>query len=213
MRIISAVVVLLFIALATGCRREGTPANGESTARSPVVAPSSQDGSQLAAAVQAMFLSDTPGTELRGQLFVQVLAPGIDEETPLVNQELPSPSAPGPHTLEGVLHADLRVLCQLFDSGDELRVEADRVHFPGAGVTLLGHWHGDALYVPVRLFARQYGAYARIWGPLAASGIIWPREMLDYWKEHGPGGAPALLEAEAEGLISGIHDSPKPGQN
>jgi hypothetical protein len=210
---ISAVAALPLIILALGCRHEGTPVDDDTISGSPVGATAAGDGSQLAAAVQAKFLSDSLGTELQGQLFVQVLSPGTDEETPLANQELPSPSAPGPHTLEGVLHADLRVLRQLFGSGDELRVEADRVHFPGAGVTLAGHRHGEALYVPVRLFARQYSAYARIWGPLATSGVIWPREILEFWKEHGPGGAPALLEAEAEGLISGIHHSPKPGQN
>jgi hypothetical protein len=214
MRIVSSLAILLSIGLATGCRPtvpSGTEA--ERINGSPVSASPHGDVSRLTDIVQDVFLSDTLGTELRGRLHVQVLAPGVDEETPLVAQDLPSPSEPGPHTLDGVLHADLRVLRQLFGSGDELVVEAERVHFPAAGVTLLGHWHGDALYVPVRLFARQYGAYARIWGALANDGVIWPREILEYWRENGPGGAAALLEAEAEGLISGIHDAPKPGQN
>jgi hypothetical protein len=213
-RAISRITILLVLVVAAGCRGEDPPASGgEQAVPAPAPAPAAGEASRLAAAVEELFLSNASGTELRAQLFVQVLAPGESEETPLVQLDLPSHSAPGPHTWEGVLHADLEVLRQLFASGSEIEVEDDMVHFPARGVTLLGHRHGDALYVPVRLFARQYGAYARIWGALANHGVIWPAEILHYWRDHGPGGAAALLEAEAEGLISGVHSSPKPGQN
>jgi hypothetical protein len=74
------------------------------------------------------------------------------------------------------------------------------VRIDGAVVSVANHAHGKALYVDVKGFARRLGAYTRVDGP-ERSGILWTREMLEYWRRNGPGDSEVLLDAAREGLI------------
>jgi hypothetical protein len=129
-----------------------------------------------------------------------IIAPEISEETPVVNQRLsPTPGRP------------------TFLRNDTLYVAADdllRVLSPGARVSLgdgavvvndrklpvTGLERNGAVYVPVKAFARQFGALTLL-NEVDGSATIWPKDVLIYWKKHGPGNAPVLLQAAAEGLI------------
>jgi hypothetical protein len=60
------------------------------------------------------------------------------------------------------------------------------------------------MYVPVKLFARQYGAYTDITCTLANCGNIWPRSVLELMTKRGAIGATGILEAHAEGIVRNI---------
>ncbi len=149
-------------------------------------------------------LLDTDIHELRGQLSVKVRNTNPnDPEAPLVDRPVAHPADPGPHTWLGVMHAEVGALRTLLGDSLPLSIEDDRVFLGRPEVLILGHRHGGDLYVPVRLFARMYGAYVRTHCPLANCADVWPREILLYMR-----GARFLHSAGVlEGLIEGLIDS------
>jgi hypothetical protein len=146
-------------------------------------------------------LLDTELYEMKGQLMVAVKNTNRDDESPLAFQPVKHDASPGPHLMDGRLYADIDVLRTLLDPQKEIKIEGDRVYLGKPEVLLIGHHHNETLYVPVKLFARQYGAYVDISSTLANTGNIWPRETLDYMRLHGSSQATGLLEAWAEGII------------
>jgi hypothetical protein len=146
-------------------------------------------------------LLDTQLHEMRGHLAMKVRNPNPDDESPLADQDVPQGAPPGPHTYLGVLQAELGVLRSLLGSGVPMTLEGDRVFLGEPAVAIDGHRHGDALYVPVKTFARQYGAYVRISCPLANCGTIWTSDILRHMRSIGFAAAPGVLEAHGEGLI------------
>jgi hypothetical protein len=154
----------------------------------------------------ATMLVDTMLFELRGHLFVKIPNPNRDDESPLADREVAHPSQPGPHTLDGKLYAELGALQQLL--GHDVPVEVDTVRdhvFVGnPPVLILAHRHGAAVYVPVKLFARQFGAYTDIKCAVANCGYIWPRGVLDLMTRQGAIGGAGVLGAHADGMIRNI---------
>ena len=70
----------------------------------------------------------------------------------------------------------------------------------GAPAILIeGHRHGDVLFIPVKLFARQYGAYVSSSCTSGNCAAIWPRDILVYMRVKGHMHAPGLLEAYPKG--------------
>ena len=146
-------------------------------------------------------LLDSELYEIKGQLTLAVKNPNRDDESPLAFQPVKHDASPGPHLMDGKLYADINVLRALLDPKKEVKVEGDRVYLGKPEVLLIGHHHNETLYVPVKLFARQYGAYVDIGSTIANTGNIWPRETLQYMRLHGSPQASGLLEAWAEGII------------
>lgn len=146
-------------------------------------------------------LLDTELYEVKGQLMLAVKNPNQDDESPLAFQPVKHDASPGPHLMDGKLYADINVLRTLLDPKREVKIEGDRVYIGNPEVLLIGHHHNETLYVPVKLFARQYGAYVDIGSTIANTGNIWPRETLEYMRRYGSPQAGGLLEAWAEGII------------
>ena len=153
----------------------------------------------------AATLLDTTLYELRAQLYVKIINPNRDDESPLADQAVSHPPLPGPHNLDGKLYAELGVLRKLLGDSVPIRVDTVRDHvFVGQSpVLLISHRHGDATYVPVKLFARQYGAYADIGCTLANCAFIWPKSIIEQMASRGAIGA-GVLEGFAEGIVKGV---------
>ena len=154
----------------------------------------------------AAMLLDTNLYELRAQLSVKIPNPNRDDESPLADRDVAHPAQPGPHTLSGTLYAELGALQDLLGRDVPVRVDTTRDHvFVGAPpVLLIGHRHAGAMYVPVKLFARQFGAYTDIGCTLANCGSIWPRSVIELMTKQGATGATGMLEGHAEGIVKNI---------
>ena len=150
-------------------------------------------------------LLDTQVHELRGELFLKVKNPNPDDESPLVDQPIDHPASPGPHTYDGSLHAEIGALRAVLGDTIPVSIEEEYVFVGTTPVLIRAHRHGTNVYVPVKLFARQYGAYVDVACTLANCGMIWTRPTLEYMR--GMAGAPAagLAEAHAEGLIDRVN--------
>ena len=153
----------------------------------------------------AAMLLDTMLYEMRAHLFVKVPDPN-DAESPIRDSLVPHPPSPGPHSLDGKIYAELDVLQDLFGRSVPVRVDTTRGHvFVGTPpVLLIGHMHGTAMYVPVKLFARQYGAYTDVGCTFASCANIWPRSIIDFMIKQGAIGGAGILEGHAEGIVRNI---------
>jgi hypothetical protein len=167
-------------------------------------APPADSARAAFARVVDSLLLDTELHELRGHIAVKVPNPRVDDESPLVDQPIAHPTQPGPHTRDGTLYAEIGVLRRLFGDGVPVKIEAERVFVGAPEVLIFGHHHGDALFVPVKLFARQYGAYVDITCTLANCGFIWPKAVIDHMKHMNAIGGTGMLEGNAEGIVTGI---------
>lgn len=187
------VVLLPLLTACTTQARDDAPAAPDSTRRA------------FADTVAAMVL-DTTLFELRGHLFVKIENPNQDDESPLADREVPHPSNPGPHTMDGKLYAELEALRALLGRDVPVRVDTARDHvFVGnPPVLLVAHQHGDAMYVPVKLFARQFGAYTDVGCTLANCGHIWPRDVIEFMRSQGAIGGAGILEGHAEGIVRNV---------
>jgi hypothetical protein len=153
----------------------------------------------------AAMLLDTTLYEMRAHLFVKVPNPS-DPESQIRDSVVPHAGAPGPHSLDGKIYAELGVLQDLLGRSVPVRVDTARDHvFVGnPPVLLMGHQHGDAMYVPVKLFARQFGAYTDVGCTFASCAHIWPRSIIDFMIQHGAIGGAGILEGHAEGIVRNI---------
>lgn len=187
------VVVFAVLAACTTQSREDASVTADSARRA------------FADTVAAMVI-DTTLFELRGHLFVKIENPNKDDESPLADREVPHPSNPGPHTMDGKLYAELETLRALLGRELPVRVDTARDHvFVGnPPVLLAAHQHGDAVYVPVKLFARQFGAYTDIGCTLANCGHIWPRDVIEFMRSQGAIGGAGVLEGHAEGIVRDV---------
>jgi hypothetical protein len=129
-----------------------------------------------------------------------VIAPEISEETPVVERRLSPAAGRAPFLRNDTLYAAADDLVRILSPGARVSLNAGQVVVNGRRMPVTGLEQSGALYVPVKAFARQLGAYARV-NEVDGSATIWPRDALVYWKEHGPANAPVLMEAAAEGLI------------
>ena len=151
-------------------------------------------------------LLDTHLHELRGQLTVKARnTDPNDPEAPLVDRPVPHPPDPGPHTYLGVMHAEIGALRTLLGDGVPVSIEEERVFAGRPEVLVLGHRHGNDLYVPVRLFARVYGAYVRTHCPLANCADVWPRDILLHMRRTGYLHSAGVLEGYLEGLLDSVN--------
>lgn len=151
-------------------------------------------------------LLETQLHEVRGELSVKVRNTNPDDpEAPLVDRTVAHPSEPGPHTYPGVMHAEIGALRALLGDTVPISTEEDRVFAGRPEVLILGHRHGNDLYVPVRLFARVYGGYVRTSCPLANCADVWPRDILLYMKRSGYLHSAGVLEGFIEGLVDSIN--------
>jgi hypothetical protein len=129
-----------------------------------------------------------------------VIAPDISEETPVVERRLqPAPGRPT-FLRNDTLYAAAQELVTVLKPGAQVSLSDRVVVVDGRRLTVTGLEQNDAIYVPVKAFARQFGAFTRI-NEVDGSATIWPHKSLIYWKANGPGNAPVLLEAAAEGLL------------
>jgi hypothetical protein len=129
-----------------------------------------------------------------------VIAPEISEETPVVQRRL-SPTAGRPTFLRNdTLYAAADDLVRILRPGARVSLSDRVVVVNDLRLPVTGIEQSGAVYVPVKAFARQFGAYTLV-NEVDGSATIWPRDALIYWNEHGPGNAPVLQQAAAEGLI------------
>lgn len=165
------------------------------------------DSARTAFAAEMMtLLLDTQLHEVRGHLSVKVRNTNPnDPEAPLVDRTVRHATEPGPHTYLGVMHAEIGALRELLGDTAPVSIEGDRVFAGRPEVLILGHRHGNDLYVPVRLLARVYGAYVRTSCPLANCADVWPRDILLYMKRSGYLHSAGVLEGYLEGLLDSIN--------
>ena len=157
-------------------------------------------------------LLDTHRHEIRGRVSVAIPNPDKDDESPIAFSDFAHPINPPPHTTDGEMHAEVEALRALL--GRDLPVEIDTAHhqvFVGASaeVAMMAHPHGKAWYVPIKPFARQYGAYVDVTCTLANCANIWTKSVIEFAKSTGIIGS-ALLEGHAEGLVTGINPRRRP---
>ena len=211
-----ATFLLALFALATiACDRESaTQRAGSGDSSGPSVtlpgspSPSATRGDSAARAFGDAVIErllDTQVHELRGELFLKVRNPNPDDESPLVDRPIEHRASPGPHTYEGSLHAEIGALRAVLGDTIPVSIEEEYVFVGTTPVLIRAHRHGTSVYVPVKLFARQYGAYVDVACTLANCGMIWTRPTLEFMR--GMAGAPAagLAEAHAEGLIDSVN--------
>lgn len=174
--------------------------------RAPASAPPPEDSARAAftRSVDSLLL-DTHLHEIRGLIMVKVPNSVVGDESPLQDQAIRHPAEPGPHTMNGTLYAEIGVLRSLLGDGIPVKIEDDRAFVGDPEVIIFGHKHGDALFVPVKLFARQYGAFVDISCTLANCGFIWPRPVIEHMKHIGAIGGAGTLEGHAEGIVDGIN--------
>jgi hypothetical protein len=163
----------------------------------------------------AALVMDDRLLELRGHLFVKAPNPNRDDEAPLVDREVDHPPSPGPHTMDGKLYAELGVLRALLGDGLPVRTDTARGHvFVGAPpVLLVSHMHGRFIYVPVKLFARQYGAYTDVGCTIANCGHVWPRDVIEFMRRQGATGGAGIIEGHAEGIVRNVDVTRLPSGN
>jgi hypothetical protein len=149
-------------------------------------------------------LLDTELHELRGVLMRKVVNPDRMDESPLADSLVHHPATPGPHALDGRLYAELGALRALFGDSKPISVEEERVYVGRPEVVILGHRHGEFLYVPVKLFARQFGAYVDVSCTLAVCATIWTRDIMQHMLGLGFRQSTGLVEAHAEGFIDSL---------
>ena len=168
--------------------------------------PDSQSARRAFADTLAAMMLDDQALEFRGHLFVKVENPDKGDESPLVDREVQHPANPGPHTMDGRLYAELETLRDLLGRSVSVRVDTARDHvFVGSPpVLLIAHRHGTAVYVPVKLFARQFGAYTDVGCTLANCGHIWPRDIIEFMRAQGAIGGAGILEGHAEGIVRDV---------
>ena len=149
-------------------------------------------------------LLDTTLFEMRGTLMRKVVNPDRMDESPIADSIVRNVAPPGPHLYDGVMHADVEALTAILGRTRPISVERDRVFVGSPPVLILGHLHGDKVFVPVKLFARQYGAYVDIGCTPANCATIWTADIIAHMRAIGAIGGGGVLGAHAEGLIDSI---------
>lgn len=149
-------------------------------------------------------LLDTTLFELRGTLMRKVINPNRDDESPLADSVVANVAPPGPHLHDGVMHADVDALTAVLGRARPITIEDDHVFVGSPPVLILGHRHGDKTFVPVKLFARQYGAYVDVGCTPANCATIWTADILAHMHANGGSGSGGVLGAHAEGLIDSV---------
>ncbi|MDQ3997840.1 MAG: hypothetical protein M3303_12590 [Gemmatimonadota bacterium] len=177
--------------LATGCqdRADPPPTNGRAAAFGRTV---------------AGLLLDTTLYELRGTLMRKVVNSNRDEEAPLADSLVANVAPPGAHLHDGVMHADIAALTAILGRRHALSIEGDRVFVGNPPVLIFGHRHGDAFFVPVKPFARQYGAYVDVGCTPANCATIWTADIIAHMRANGGSGSAGVLGAHADGLIDSV---------
>ena len=194
-------LVLVAVVLTVACN--GRPADSDRAEATKTTAAAGSDSARQAFArgIDSLLL-DTEKHELRAHVSVVVQNPNRDDESPYSFVPLKEGAAPGHHARDGTVHVDLEVLRELL--GRDLPVKIDsadhRFYIGSPEVLIYGHPHGDAWFVPLKLFARQYGAYVDVTCTLATCANIWTKDILEHARKTGGIGT-AVLEAHAEGLI------------
>lgn len=189
---LSRIAVLVSTALVlSGCQK---PAD-QPPARDPAA--------QFGRTVQGLLL-DTTLFEIRGTLMRKVVNPDKQDESPIADSVVANVAPPGPHLHDGVMHADVGTLTALLGGSRPLSVEGDHAFVGTPPVLIIGHRHGETLFVPVKLFARQYGAYVDVGCTPANCATIWTADILRYMRSIGAIGGSGILGAHAEGLIDSI---------
>jgi hypothetical protein len=202
---------VLLASCSSGDRRDEPGAEGEGFPDTAASAESSLDSERARAAAElAGLLLDTRLHELRASLAMKIRNPDRNDESPLRDSIPPPGPPPGPHQFDGTVFADLETLRRILPRGPRVRLEGDAVFVGDPEVLIHGHRHGGALFVPVKLFARQFGAYTDVTGTLATTAIVWTPEILRYMRAEGPRGSTGLLEAHAEGLIDSVDVRARP---
>jgi hypothetical protein len=178
--------------LLSGCQK---PADAPPRTRDPAA--------DFGRTVQGLLL-DTTLFEIRGVLIQKVVNPDRQDESPLADSVVANVAPPGPHLHDGVMHADVGALTALLGRARPMTIEEDRVFVGTPPVLIIGHRHGDALFVPVKLFARQYGAYVDVGCTPANCATIWTADILRHMRAIGAIGGSGILGAHAEGLLDSI---------
>jgi hypothetical protein len=165
---------------------------------------STSDSSSTRAEEQAAAPVDSPSRGTRPktspEIAYVVIAPEISEETPVVERRLP-PAAGRPTFLRNdTLFAAVLDLIPILKPGARVGLSDRAVVVNGRRLPVTGLEQNGVVYVPVKAFAKEFGAFTLV-NEVDGSGTIWPHNALIYWKQHGPGNAPVLVQAAAEGLI------------
>jgi hypothetical protein len=155
-------------------------------------------------------LLDTTLLEMRGTLMRKVVNPNKDDESPLADSLVANVAPPGPHLYDGVMHADIEALTAVLGNTRPISIEGDFVFVGRPEVLILGHRHGDKVFVPVKLFARQYGAYVDVGCTPANCATIWTTDILRHMRDLGWTSGSGVLGAHAEGLIDSIDVRKRP---
>jgi hypothetical protein len=144
----------------------------------------------------------TPTPRIGGpDLAYAVVAPEISEETPVVQRRVPTAAGRPTFLRNDTLYAAADDLVPILSAGARVRLGSDRVVVAnGRELPVRGLDQNGVVYVPVKAFARHFGAYT-LTNEVDGSATIWPRDVLIYWKKHGPGNSPVLQGAAAEGLL------------
>lgn len=130
--------------------------------------------------------------------FLRYLADFVDEG--VIEQPVPSPSAPGPHFRQSVLYADGRAVATLLAPGVRIGEADGVVQIDGEATEIRARRIGDAVYAPVRDLARRFGAYTHF---SEGGATVWPRARLCAYYAWADPRAAVFAGAQAEGLFEG----------
>lgn len=178
----------------------GARSEGDAPPPTAAGAPGQRSGEPPPRQAQPAPAPPSPTGERPPELLYVKVAPELSEETPVVEQRLPASPGREPYLRNDTLYAAAGDLVAVLRPGARVSLRNGRVLVDGRQAPFGGVERGGAVYVPVKAFAREFGAYVRV-NPVDGSATLWPREALLYWREHGDPRAPVLREAVEEGLI------------
>ena len=211
-----SLLLAVLLGVGTGCSKDAPPERPLTAVTESAAGEPATDSARTAFLAEVdRLLLDTQIHELRGHLGIKSRnTDPNDPESPLSDRDVPHPPGAGPHTYLGVMHAEIGALrAALGDTAGRpggpvmpVTVEDERVYLgrPPRELLILGHRHGEQLFVPVKLFARPYGAYVRTACPLANCATIWPRDIVRYLREAGYTSSAGVLEGYVEELIDSV---------
>ncbi|HEX2095079.1 MAG TPA: hypothetical protein VHG28_21950 [Longimicrobiaceae bacterium] len=169
----------------------------------PDPAPAGDRARDAAAAAPAA--ADTSRADPPAVLLLATVAPEIDEESGIVSREVEAPGGRAPLVRNDTMYADAAALAAVLGAGTSVSLEGDRVRVGNRLLGVRGLRERGGVYVPVRDFAREFGAYTYTDRSREGGAVytLYPREALLYLlaNRERPDEVPVLRGAREEGLL------------
>jgi hypothetical protein len=135
-------------------------------------------------------------------VLVAVVAPEVDEESGIITKVVAMPQRRAPILRADTLYADGAALAAAIGVNSSVSLDGIRIRVDSRTLDVRGFRTGGGIYVPVRAFARELGAFT--YPERDAQGItVYPRAALEYLRANRErqDEVPVLRGAREQGLL------------